>query len=127
MVHDVLAHAADRPELLEPLPGAADYLKVEVVYGVREEGALHLEDVLTRRTRISIEYPHRGLDAAEAVADLMADALGWNAEQIAREIAVYTERVTAERDSQTKPDDQAADEIRSAATEARRLISEPVS
>ncbi|PSL06644.1 glycerol-3-phosphate dehydrogenase [Haloactinopolyspora alba] len=127
MVHEVLAPAADRPELLEPIPGAADYLKVEVVYGVTHEGALHLSDLLTRRTRISIEYPHRGLDAARPVARLMAETLGWDEETVAREVEIYAERVEAERDSQTKPDDQAADQIRSAAPEARPLVAEPVS
>jgi glycerol-3-phosphate dehydrogenase len=127
LVHEVLALAADRPDLLEPLPGAPDYLKVEVAYGASDEGALHLDDVMTRRTRISIEYPHRGLDAAEAVAGLMGEVLGWDDSQRSREVEIYAERVAAERDSQTKPDDQAADEVRSAATDTRPLIAEPVS
>ncbi len=127
MVHDVLAPAAERPELLEPIPGAADYLQVEVVYGVTHEGALHLTDMLTRRTRISIEYPHRGLEAALPVARLMAETLGWDEATIHREVEIYTDRVEAERDSQTKSDDQAADEVRSAAPEVRPGVAEPVS
>ncbi|WP_129667537.1 glycerol-3-phosphate dehydrogenase/oxidase [Phytoactinopolyspora endophytica] len=127
LVHDLLELTADRPDLLEPIPGAPDYLKVEIVYGARDEGALHLDDVLTRRTRISIEYPHRGLDCAEPVAALMGEVLGWDEAQRAREVEVYAERVSAERNSQTKPDDQAADEIRTAASEPRPLIAEPVS
>lgn len=125
-IHDVLALADDRPELLKPIPEAPDYLQVEVVYGCAHEGALHLEDVLTRRTRISIEYPHRGVDCAEPVARLMADVLGWDEAQIAREVEVYTERVEAERDSQTQPNDEAADEKRSNAPEARENLIEPV-
>lgn len=127
MVYEVLDLAAERPQLLEPIPAAADYLMVEVAYAVSHEGALHLEDVLTRRTRISIEYPHRGVDCAEPVARLMAEELGWDDAQVRREVEIYNERVEAERDSQTKPDDQAADQIRSAAPEARPLVSEPVS
>jgi len=126
LVHEVLALAVDRPDLLEPIPAAPDYLKVEVVYGVTHEGALHLTDLLTRRTRISIEYPHRGTECARAVAELMAGPLGWDDATIAREVEIYNERVAAERDSQTKPDDQAADEIRSAAPESRPLVDEPV-
>lgn len=60
LIHDVLALAADRPELLDPIAEAPTYLKVEVAYAAAAEGALHLEDVLARRTRISIEYAHRG-------------------------------------------------------------------
>ncbi|GAB2733502.1 glycerol-3-phosphate dehydrogenase/oxidase [Salinifilum aidingensis] len=122
-VHDVLALAADRPELLKPVPEAADYLQVEVVYGCEHEGALHLEDVLTRRTRISIEYPHRGVDSAEPVARLMAETLGWDDARIAREVEVYTKRVEAERDSQMQPSDEAADATRSAAPEARENLA----
>jgi len=127
LVHSVLAVAADRPELLRPVSGAPDYLQVEVVYAASDEGALHLEDVLARRTRISIEYPHRGVDCAAEVANLMGDVLGWSEDTRRREIKVYEARVEAERDSQTQPDDQAADARRSAAPEARPEILEPVS
>jgi glycerol-3-phosphate dehydrogenase len=127
LVHEVLAVAAGRPELLRPLAAAPDYLRVEVVYAASHEGALHLEDVLSRRTRISIEYPHRGVDCAAEVAELMGDVLGWSQDTRQREIKIYEARVEAERDSQTQPDDQAADARRSAAPEARPEILEPVS
>ncbi|WP_155359440.1 glycerol-3-phosphate dehydrogenase/oxidase [Acrocarpospora macrocephala] len=122
-LHDVLAAAVDRPDLLAPITSTPDYLRAEVVYAASHEGALHLEDVLTRRTRISIEYPHRGVACAEEVADLMAAELGWDAATRNREIAVYTARVEAERDSQTQPDDEAADARRSAAPEARPQVA----
>lgn len=127
LVHEVLALADDRPELLKSVDGAPDYLLVEIVYAASHEGALHLEDVLARRTRISIEYPHRGTECARQVAELVGEVLGWSQETIAREVAVYTERVDAERDSQTKPNDEAADARRSAAPEARSNLTEPVS
>jgi glycerol-3-phosphate dehydrogenase len=124
LIHQVLGLADGRPELLAPLPSAPDYLAVEVLYAVSHEGALHLEDVLARRTRISIEYPHRGVECAPVVAELMASVLGWDEDTIAREIKVYTARVDAERDSQTQPDDLAAAALRSAAPEARPLVLE---
>ncbi|ASO22581.1 glycerol-3-phosphate dehydrogenase [Actinoalloteichus hoggarensis] len=125
LIHQVLAQAAGRPDLLRPIPSAPDYLQVEVVYAAGYEGALHLEDVLTRRTRISIEYPHRGIECAETVARLMGEVLGWDDARAAEEIRIYTARVDAERDSQSQPDDLAADERRSAAPEARPEIQEP--
>jgi glycerol-3-phosphate dehydrogenase len=100
------------PALAAPLPGADDYLAVEARYAVTHEGALHLEDVLTRRTRISIEAWDRGAAAAPEVADLMADLLGWNDEEKKREVDRYLARVTAERESQTKPDDDSAEAAR---------------
>ena len=126
LVHDVLALAADSPELLEPLVGAPDYLGAEVVYAVVAEGALHLEDVLARRTRISIEYPHRGVDCARQVAELMAPTLGWAASAVDHEVALYRARVEAERESQTQLTDDSADALRAAAPEARSEILEPV-
>ena len=125
LVHEVLELAAGRPELLKPLTTAPDYLQVEIVYAASHEGALHIEDALARRTRISIEYPHRGVDCAEQVAGLMGEVLGWSQETLTREVEVYKARVKAERESQTKPNDLAADASRAAAPEARPALKEP--
>ncbi|MGH3911579.1 MAG: glycerol-3-phosphate dehydrogenase/oxidase [Pseudonocardiaceae bacterium] len=126
-VHHVLALAANRRDLLAPVPEAPDYLKVEVVHAASHEGALHLEDVLTRRTRIAIEYPHRGEACAVQVAELMGEVLGWDAAQRNREVEIYLARVAAERDSQCEPDDSAASARRADAPEARPQLLEPVS
>ncbi|HEY2696576.1 MAG TPA: glycerol-3-phosphate dehydrogenase/oxidase [Pseudonocardiaceae bacterium] len=122
LIHDVLAIADGNPELLKPLPAAPDYLQVEVVYGTSHEGALHLDDMLTRRTRISIEYPHRGTDCAQQVAELMGGVLGWAKTTVTREVETYLARVAAERESQTQTDDQSADALRHAAPEARQQL-----
>ncbi|HTF54498.1 MAG TPA: glycerol-3-phosphate dehydrogenase/oxidase [Pseudonocardia sp.] len=127
LLHHVLALADGRKELLAPIPGSPDYLQVEVVYAATHEGALHLDDVLTRRTRISIEYPHRGVASAKQVADLMGEVLGWDADTVDREVDIYTKRVDAERKSQTQSDDAAADAVRVAAPEARPGLIEHVS
>ncbi|WP_307849795.1 glycerol-3-phosphate dehydrogenase/oxidase [Qaidamihabitans albus] len=127
LVREVLALADGRPDLLRPLEHAPDYLRVEAVYAASHEGALHLEDVLARRTRISIEYPHRGVDCAEQVSELVGEVLGWSADERAREVEVYRARVEAERESQSQPDDAAADARRVAAPEARAKLIEPVS
>jgi glycerol-3-phosphate dehydrogenase len=122
LIHDVLGVAEGNPELLKPLPAAPDYLQVEVVYGTSHEGALHLDDMLTRRTRISIEYPHRGVDCAQQVAELMGGVLGWAKATVTREVETYLARVAAERESQTQTDDQSADALRHAAPEARQQL-----
>jgi glycerol-3-phosphate dehydrogenase len=126
LLHEVLRLAKDRPELLAPLVAAPDYLGVEVVYGAAYEGALHLDDLLARRTRISIEYPHRGVDCAQEVAELVAPVLGWDQTAIDREVATYCARVRAEIDSQTQLTDDAAGALRAAAPETRAEILEPV-
>ncbi|MDQ1587565.1 MAG: glycerol-3-phosphate dehydrogenase [Microbacteriaceae bacterium] len=112
LADELLALIRTRPELAEPLPGADDYLAVEVVYAASHEGALHLDDVLARRTRISIEAWDRGVSAAPVAARLMAGVLGWDAAREEREVAFYVKRVAAERASQEQPDDASADRIR---------------
>jgi glycerol-3-phosphate dehydrogenase len=116
-VDEVLALLDADPDLGRPLPGAEDYLCAEVVYAASFEGARHLDDVLARRTRISIETFDRGLGAAPHVARLMAPVLGWSPQQEAREVEHYTARVAAERASQEQPDDETADSARMGAPE----------
>ncbi len=112
LVEEILELVAEDRTLGEPLEGTDDYLRAEVVYAVTHEGARHLDDVLTRRTRISIETFHRGTASAQDTAVLMAGALGWSDEQRDREVEHYLQRVAAERESQEMPDDQTADAAR---------------
>jgi len=118
-VRELLELIAEQPALGDPLTGAAEYLKAEAYYAVSHEGALHLEDVLTRRTRISIEVPDRGDAAAREVADIITPLLGWTPEQADREVEHYRLRVKAERESQEQPDDHTADAARLGAPEVR--------
>jgi len=126
LIGEVLGLADGRPDLLEPITGAPVYLRVEAAYAAAAEGALHLEDIMTRRMRISIEYPHRGVDCAREVAEIVAPILGWSQNDIDTEVDTYVARVEAEVRSQTQPDDAAADALRAAAPEARAEILEPV-
>ncbi|MBT2514321.1 glycerol-3-phosphate dehydrogenase/oxidase [Arthrobacter sp. ISL-30] len=112
MAPEVLDLIATNPELAKPLPGADDYLAAEVVYATTHEGARHVHDVLTRRTRISIEAWDRGVSAVPVVAKLMGEILGWSEAQRESEIKHYLARVEAERLSQQQPDDESADAAR---------------
>jgi glycerol-3-phosphate dehydrogenase len=82
------------------------------VHAAAWEGARHLDDVMTRRTRISVETFDRGMSATIECADLMGGVLGWTVEQTANEIEHYVARVAAERESQDQPDDRTADAAR---------------
>jgi glycerol-3-phosphate dehydrogenase len=124
-IGDLLSLLAEDASLAEPLAGADDYLAVEAAYAASHEGALHLDDVLTRRTRISIETFSRGVDAAEQVARVMGDVLGWDDERRERELAHYRARVAAERDSQEQPDDATADAARMGAADVRVAGGKP--
>ena len=122
LVHEVLALVDDDPSLGQPLEGAEDYLRAEVVHAASHEGARHLDDVLTRRTRISIETFDRGVAAAPVAAKLVAPVLRWSRGQVKREVEHYLARVEAERLSQQQPDDQTADTARLGAPEIVPLV-----
>jgi len=121
LIEELLEMIVERPSLGEPIPGAEDHLRVEAVYAASHEGALHLDDVLTRRTRISIETFDRGIGAATHVAALIAPVLGWDEERTEREVAHYEARVAAERESQLQDDDLGADAVRLGAPDVRAV------
>ncbi len=107
------------PALARPVAGAPGYLRAEIRYAATHEGALHLADALTRRTRISIETEDRGIEASKDAADLMGDVLDWDEAARARELEHYAARVAAERESQGMPDDHTADAARMGAPDVR--------
>jgi len=116
----VLLDAAQaEPDLAQPIAGAPSYLLAEAWYAVVAEGALHLDDVLTRRTRISIETADRGRAAALPVAQAMGSILGWSGREIRREAAHYLERLDAEIAAAREPDDEAADAARASVRDPR--------
>lgn len=106
---DLLDLIDERPELGEPLAGAESYLNAEIYYAALAEGALHLDDLLTRRTHVSIETPDRGRAAARPAAEIVAPLLGWDEADVDREVAQYHARVEAELKAEAALDDLTAD------------------
>lgn len=121
LLDEVLALADSDPALLRPLPGAEEYLRVEIAYAATHEAALHLDDLLTRRTRISIESPSRGTDSARAAAEIVAPILGWDLDRVESEVAAYAARVAAEVESQEELEDSQANAERQAAPDIRQI------
>ncbi len=112
LLPELLLHVDDEPELAAEVPGGAGTLAVEIVHAATHEGALHVEDVLTRRTRLYLEAGDRGLVAARHAAHLMGDVLGWDDATRDAEVTRYQMRVAAELEAQAAPDDDAASAIR---------------
>jgi glycerol-3-phosphate dehydrogenase len=108
----VLELLATEPELAQPLVGAEEYLAAEVRYAATHEGALHVDDVLTRRTHIAFEAPDRGEEAVRGVARLLAPVLAWDEASIDREVTHYRARLAAERAAQAMLDDAASNSAR---------------
>jgi glycerol-3-phosphate dehydrogenase len=75
------------PEWSAPLHPALPYTAAEVVWAAREELALTVEDVLSRRTRALLLNARAALTMAPAVSDILQRELGrdddWKAAQLA--------------------------------------------
>jgi len=88
-LRSILALAEGDARLGQRLVPDLPYLWAEVVYACRHEMALTLDDVLSRRTRLVLEDRLQGQGVAREVAELMADELGWDEAEIARQVAAY--------------------------------------
>ncbi len=89
---EVLSATDNCHSLLGPL-GSGLYLQAEIAYAASHEGARHLDDVLSRRTRVNIETPDGGVACAPAVARLLAPVLGWDEATAAAEVEDYRRQV----------------------------------
>jgi glycerol-3-phosphate dehydrogenase len=87
----LLAYAAGDPSWLEPLDPDVPALRGEVRLAVEREMALTLVDFMDRRAALLLFSPNFGLAGAAAAADIMAEALGWDADRTTRELAEYRE------------------------------------
>ncbi len=93
----VLALAAARPELAQPIVLGQPDLLAEVVLAARHEQAGSVGDVLSRRTRLAViaaDELTRGCAAPARVAEVLAGELGWSEERTERELERF-ERETA--------------------------------
>jgi glycerol-3-phosphate dehydrogenase len=76
-------------DLLRPLVAGRPFLEAEVAWTVRNELALSVDDVLSRRFRLSPELGDSRTAAAAKVAGIMARELGWSVEGCERERDIY--------------------------------------
>jgi glycerol-3-phosphate dehydrogenase len=113
--HDVLALAAERGELAQPIVEGLPDVLAEVALAARREQARSLGDVLLRRTRLGLlaarqlvgeepSAPQPGQAPAEGaatapvrrVAKVMARELDWSAERLALELTRFADEARAE-------------------------------
>ena len=121
-IYDLLTLIEEQPELAEPLTNAPQFLKADVVFAVRAEGALHLEDILVRRIRLDLEQRDRGLSSAKEIIALVANELGWDEATQVKEYDTYAARVAAIAAAETKTtDSEAAAEVTSVEQVAPRV------
>ena len=121
-IRDIAAIAQADPTAAAPLAGAPAYLRAEIVYAITHEGALHLDDLMMRRTRMVYEYLDEATDALAEVAGIAQAELGWSTEQTARETDLYRLRAAADAAAALQPDDASASRARALAAEIVPMI-----
>jgi glycerol-3-phosphate dehydrogenase len=121
MMEELLDLIKEDESLARPLEKAPAYLRAEIAYACTSEGALHLEDIMCRRTRLVYEVERQGLHAVPEIADLAAEHLGWDEERTRTEAEAYTARVEAEEAATFAQDDESAAAARSQAPDLTPL------
>ncbi|MGV0350574.1 glycerol-3-phosphate dehydrogenase/oxidase [Corynebacterium guaraldiae] len=124
LISEVLAPAADDASLLEPIPGAESYIWAEARYAVTHEGALHIDDIVSRRLRVAIEFADRGVAAAQPIAEFVAPLLGWDQSDIEREVSHFKQHTEAELAAEAALTDREANDILERAGSARATKEE---
>jgi glycerol-3-phosphate dehydrogenase len=99
--HEVLAVAAERGELAQPIvAGGPPDLLAEAAYAARREQAISVGDALLRRTRIALQAAGAVADpegaTARRVAAAMAPALGWNESEAETQARAFLDEAGAE-------------------------------
>jgi glycerol-3-phosphate dehydrogenase len=99
--HDVLALAAERGELAQPIVDGLPDLLAEVALAARREQARSVGDALLRRTRLGLlaarELTGPSTTASVArVADVLAVELAWDAERTRAELDAFAREARAE-------------------------------
>ena len=97
LISEILEIIEDQPKLAAKLDSDLPYIKAEIVYAASHEGARSVDDVISRRTRLSFEATNHGLYLAEEVAALIAPVLGWSAKERKESIADYAGLVEREK------------------------------
>lgn len=73
----------------QPLHPDLPYVCGEVIWAVRHEQAMTVEDVLARRTRALLLDARASIESAPAVAGLMAEEMGMGQDWISQQVAEY--------------------------------------
>lgn len=89
---EVLDVIAADPTAAHPLIPDAPYLKAEVAAAVKFAGARTIDDVLTRRLRVTLEVADEGRGAAIAAVPIIAPLLGWSPLVAEQQLADFDSR-----------------------------------
>ena len=96
LISEILEIIEEQPKLASKLDVNLPYIKAEILYAASHEGARSVDDVISRRTRLSFEAVNHAVHLADEVAALIAPVLGWSAKERKESVAQYTELVDRE-------------------------------
>jgi glycerol-3-phosphate dehydrogenase len=65
-------------------------LWAELRWAARDEGVVHLDDLLLRRVRLGLLLPQGGLSIMERIRTIAQLELGWSDDRWAQEVSDYT-------------------------------------
>lgn len=90
-------HGNDITELIA-VAGAGEFERIgnlpnvwaELRWAARDEGVVHLEDLLLRRVRIGMLLPGGALDQIDRIRTITQGELGWSDERWQQEVAAYS-------------------------------------
>jgi glycerol-3-phosphate dehydrogenase len=94
------------PGLREFIVAGLSPIRAEIVYAAREEMAMTLDDVLSRRTGLQFLDWRAARDAAPIAAALLAQELGWSAEFQRNAVQAYRDKITRMLEVAGLPDQQ---------------------
>jgi glycerol-3-phosphate dehydrogenase len=98
LFEEVLEVGREDLTMLHRISEELPYLKAEIKYAVTHEGAMSVDDVLSRRTRIAFEAKDQGISLVAMVADLIAPTLGWSKAEKDASIDDYLEKVNRQNE-----------------------------
>ena len=97
LISEILVIVKEQPKLAKRLDPDMPYIKAEIIYAASHEGAQSVDDVISRRTRLSFEAINHAVHLAEKVATLIAPVLGWSVKERNASIAQYLDMVEREK------------------------------
>ncbi len=96
LISEILEIVAADESMAERLIPDLPYIKAEILHAASHEGALSVEDVLLRRTRISFEASDSGLSAANEVAEIIGNVLQWSAADRKESVQAFAQVIQEE-------------------------------
>jgi glycerol-3-phosphate dehydrogenase len=102
LISEILDLITEDSTLAKPLANDLPYLRAEIHYAASHEGARSVDDVVSRRTRISFESRENSVELLDEISKIIAPVLGWNRIERVQSIERYREIYRRERQATTE-------------------------